>query len=162
MLQDLGKVVTPFPVLCVHLVGALDGTRQVKSLKCTLSAYYSGGFRFAYRHRGGHREDVRQQPVLDCLPFHHAVLVTMIVPSSTLAAVDHLQPACRSGMSRMAITLRMYGALLKGNSISSPMHISRIDPMMLSCAIVVFSIMFAVSELFKITVRLLPHGSRKS
>ena len=35
-------------------------------------------------------------------------------------------------MRRWAIALRMYGALLKGNSISSPMHISRIEPMMLS------------------------------
>ena len=32
MLQDLGEVETPLPVLCVHLAGALDGTRQVKPL----------------------------------------------------------------------------------------------------------------------------------
>lgn len=132
MLQYLGEIVSPFSILCVHLAGALDSTRQVKSLKCTLSANYAGGFRLAYSHRRGYCEDVPEQPIFDCLPFHHAVLFTMIVPSSTLVAVDHLQPAWRSGMSRMAITLRMYGALLKGNSISSPMHISRIDPMMFS------------------------------
>ena len=93
MLQDLGEVEPPFSVLRIHLAGTFDCTRLVKSLKFTLSANYPGGFRFAYGHRRGHCEDVPEQPVLDCFPFHHAILLTTIVPSSTLATVDHLQPA---------------------------------------------------------------------
>ena len=89
MLQYLGEIVSPFSILCVHLAGALDSTRQVKSLKFTLSANYAGGFRFAYRHRRGHCDDVRQQPVFDCLPFHHAVLVTIVTPFSMSRFTDH-------------------------------------------------------------------------
>ena len=98
MLQDLGEIVSPFRILSVHLAGALDSTRQVKSLKFTLSANYPGGFRLADRHRRGHCEDVPEQPIFDCLPFHHAVLVTIVIPFSMSRFTVH---ACPSSLSLM-------------------------------------------------------------
>ena len=123
MLQYLGEIVSPFSILCVHLAGALDSTRQVKSLKFTLSAYYAGGFRLAYRHRRGHCEDVLEQPVLDCLPLHHVVLVTIVVPCSMQRFTLHALPSSRSPMRRCDTRFRRYGERSAGNSKTSPTFI---------------------------------------
>ena len=80
MPQNLGQVKTPLTTLTVSFAGARPLTGNEQPFQFLFAADYAGGFALADGHPCGHCEDVLKQPVLDCLPLHHAVLLTMTVP----------------------------------------------------------------------------------